>query len=124
MEKRKAFLLLLLLKTHSKVRITGDKKMDDWEYSDNDCPKCGAQTALRHCYECGGSGRIEDEDDEWGFDERCDNCNGKGIEEWCRECGWDVVFKHFLSPKYEAEWLAKQQGESDIPSSIAPTQEP
>lgn len=86
--------------------------MDDWEYSDTDCPKCHSQMAWRHCMSCGGQGWVDDDDDD-GWDEcsdtRCDDCNGRGIEEWCRECGWDNVLKHFLSPKYEAEWLAKQE---------------
>jgi len=83
--------------------------MIDWEYGDNDCPKCSSQLAWRHCSTCGGQGWIDDED-EWDecSDLRCDTCNGKGIEEWCRECGWDMNYNCFLSPQYETEWKAKQ----------------
>jgi len=38
--------------------------MNDWEYSDDDCPKCSSQLATRVCYGCGGEGYTEDED-EW-----------------------------------------------------------
>jgi hypothetical protein len=81
---------------------------DDWEYSDESCPKCSSQLAWRHCSECGGDGWIED-DDEWGHgDIRCDRCDG-GTEEWCRECGWDTNFNCFLSPEYERAYLEKQR---------------
>jgi hypothetical protein len=60
---------------------------------------------------CGGQGWIDDDDDD-GWDEcsdtHCDDCNGKGFEEWCRECGWDNVYKQFLSPEYERQFLEKQ----------------
>jgi predicted RNA-binding Zn-ribbon protein involved in translation (DUF1610 family) len=83
--------------------------MCDWEYSDRDCPKCGNQLASRRCNQC-EDGRVEYDDDEGrtAYD-RCATCNGTGHEEWCRECGWDVTEGCFLSPKYEAEWLAKQE---------------
>lgn len=84
--------------------------MDDWEYSDNGCPKCFSDLALRRCHSCGGEGWYEDDDGINGSpNERCEDYKGKGFEEWCRECGWDNVFKCFLQPKYEAEWLAKQK---------------
>lgn len=83
--------------------------MDDWEYSDSDCPKCEQQMAIRRCDSCGGEGYVEDdEDEEWGDSGRCDNCNGKGFEEWCRECGWDSNFKCFLNPEYERAYNEKQ----------------
>lgn len=74
----------------------------DWEYSEQDCPKCNSQTATRICTACGGDGYFEDEEDvRWAVrDERCDHCNGEGHETWCRECGWDMNFKCFLSPEY------------------------
>jgi predicted RNA-binding Zn-ribbon protein involved in translation (DUF1610 family) len=82
--------------------------MCDWEYSESSCPKCSNQMAWRCCGLC-EDGYWEDDDGVNGHAfERCDNCNGKGLEEWCQECGWDNVFKCFLSPRYEAEWLAKQ----------------
>jgi hypothetical protein len=83
--------------------------MSDWEYSDDDCPKCNAQLAFRRCNELGcEDGYWEDFDPEGPVPGRCDTCNGKGYEEWCRECGWDMNYKCFLSPKHEAEWKAKQ----------------
>lgn len=87
---------------------------DYWEYSDSDCPKCGSQMASRRCGAIGcDDGVYEDDDGINGRSlERCDECKGTGWEEWCRECGWDNVFKCFLSPKYEAEWKAKQGADS------------
>lgn len=83
--------------------------MDDWEYSDKNCPKCSSQLATRRCHSCGGDGFVElDDEDEWELTERCDNCSGQGHETWCRECGWDMNFKCFLSEQYEQEWTAKQ----------------
>jgi len=82
--------------------------MSDWEYGENSCPKCHSEMAWRHCDQCEG-GYVEDDDGINGCSlERCDNCNGKGFEEWCRECGWDDVYKCFLSPEYEREYLEKQ----------------
>jgi hypothetical protein len=79
----------------------------DWEYSDDDCPKCGEQMAYRDCYEC--------EDGVWEFTDcngteyvRCDSCGGNSYYEWCRECGWDNVFNCFLSEQYEKEFYEKQ----------------
>lgn len=85
--------------------------MSDWEYSDDECPKCGATLAYRPCNPCDRNGYWvdEDSDPDWPDSGRCDVCNGKGYEEWCRECGWDVTYGQFLSPQYEAEWLAKQE---------------
>jgi predicted RNA-binding Zn-ribbon protein involved in translation (DUF1610 family) len=81
----------------------------DYEESDRDCPKCGAQLATRRCDEIGCDGGRIDEGFTWGVEERCDRCNGRGHLEWCRECGWDMNYSQFLSPQYEAEWLAKQE---------------
>lgn len=84
--------------------------MSDWEYSDVGCPKCCNDLAWRRCHSCGGEGSYEDDDgvNDLGF-EACEDCKGTGHEEWCRACGWDNVFKCFLQPKYEAEWLATQK---------------
>ncbi|MEW6212927.1 MAG: hypothetical protein AB1631_31680, partial [Acidobacteriota bacterium] len=75
--------------------------MSDYEYSDDDCPKCGAQLAGRHCNQC-EDGEIDLDDPLWPDAVRCDTCNGTGHEEWCRECGWDVTYGRFLSPQDEA----------------------
>jgi DnaJ-class molecular chaperone len=84
---------------------------DDWEYSEQDCPKCGSQMTTRTCNSCGGDGYVEDdeEDTDVGFgEESCSNCDGDGHETWCRECGWDDTFKSFMSPEYERAWQEKQ----------------
>lgn len=81
---------------------------DDWEYSESGCPKCHSEMAWRRCNQC-EDGYWEDDDGVNGSETvRCDNCNGTGHEEWCRGCGWDNVFKHFLNPECEAAWKAKQ----------------
>lgn len=88
--------------------------MDDWEYSEQDCPKCRGQMATRICGSCGGDGYVEDdeedeEDTNVSFgEETCDHCNGEGHETWCRECGWDMNFNCFLSPEYERKHNEKQ----------------
>ena len=71
------------------------EQMSDWEYSDDDCPKCQATLATRRCSSFHTVGV-------------CDECNNDGWVEWCRDCGWDVTFGCFLSPTYEAEWEQKQ----------------
>lgn len=81
---------------------------DDWEYSEQDCPKCRSEMATRTCDSCGGEGFVEDDEDDWRTEERCDNCNGMGHETWCRECGWDANFKCFMNPEYERIWKEKQ----------------
>lgn len=87
---------------------------DDWEYSDNSCPKCSSDLAYRTCYTCGGDGYVEDDEDEWYSEERCDTCNGMGHEEWCRECGWDMNFNCFMSSEYERVYNEKCRQESSI----------
>lgn len=79
--------------------------MSDWEFSEESCPKCGEQMAWRRCNEIGCGDDLEDDGFPAGI---CDNCNGEGYDEWCRECGWDNVTYRFLAPQYEKEWLEKQ----------------
>lgn len=82
---------------------------DEWIDDFRACQKCGGEMTVRQCcgYGCDG-GEYLDEDgingDSW---ERCDDCAGTGYERWCKSCGWDDTFKCFLSPKYKAEWEAK-----------------
>lgn len=83
---------------------------EDWEYSERDCPKCQSQLATRLCAVCGGEGYFDEEEDtdvSLG-DEPCDHCSGDGHETWCRECGWDMNFKCFLSPEYERAYNEKR----------------
>ncbi len=87
--------------------------MSDWEYSDESCPKCGEQLAWQRCDNC-ENGVWEDTDCNGTEYDSCDNCDGRGHYEWCRECGWDNIFGCFLSPKYEKEWLEKQQIKQDF----------
>lgn len=85
------------------------------EFSDfyNECPKCDNELSVEPCHGLGcEDGEYEDEDgingNAWL---QCDECLGKGVVSWCKECGWDADRKQFLSPKYEAEYLAKQATE-------------
>lgn len=84
--------------------------MSDWEFSENECPKCKSQLATRRCDSLGcEDGTIEDDDGlGWKDTDKCDECNGTSFQEWCRECGWDVTYRQFLNPKCEAEYSAKQ----------------
>lgn len=101
--------------------------MDDWEYSDETCPKCSADMATRTCGSCGGEGWLPDDEEDtyvgWGEgEERCDNCNGQGHETWCRDCGWDANFKCFLSAEYERKWREKEASASNVTARDAGTQ--
>lgn len=83
-------------------RATGEEWNDDFRA----CPKCSSELTVRQCHTLGcDDGEYLDEDgingDSW---ERCDDCQGTGYERWCKSCGWDDVFKCFLSPKYEAAY--------------------
>lgn len=88
--------------------------MDDWEYSERQCPKCQSEMRTRECNDCGGEGFRDDlyEEDPLWYDEDdtepCHTCAQKGHETWCGECGWDDTYRQFMSPDYEAAWLAKQ----------------
>lgn len=84
--------------------------MCDWEYTEKSCPKCSNPLARQDCPALGcEEGYYVDEDGINGDTlERCNDCNGRGYQVWCRACGWDDAEKCFLSPQYEAEWLAKQ----------------
>jgi hypothetical protein len=85
--------------------------MIDCDIEDEGCPKCGETLAYRRCEAIGcEDGMYEDDDGVNGVEYySCDDCLGLGYQEWCRECGWDNVFKCFLQPKYEQEWLEKQK---------------
>lgn len=85
--------------------------MNEWIDDFRSCPKCNGELTVRTCQALGcDNGEYLDEDgingDSW---ERCDECMGHGYERWCKGCGWDDVFKSFLSPRAEAEWKAKQE---------------
>lgn len=89
--------------------------MSDWEYSSISCPKCGNTMATRDCDVIGcDDGYIDEADDdpinfmEGESYERCSECRGTGCHLWCRECGWDDIFKHFMSPEYEQDWLVNE----------------
>lgn len=89
--------------------------MNDWQYSHEQCPKCGQTMAEQDCNVMGcADGFIDEyEDDPINFMEgesyeRCSECRGTGGHRWCRECGWDDVFNRFLSPEYKQDWLVKE----------------
>lgn len=84
--------------------------MSDFSEMYNECPKCDNELAVESCHGLGcEDGYYEDDDGVNGAEQfRCDECCGTGTISWCKECGWDNVFKQFLSPKYEQEYLAKQ----------------
>jgi DnaJ-class molecular chaperone len=88
--------------------------MDDWEYSDYSCPKCGEQLARRDCEDCGGEGINDDlyEEDPFWYDEGdweyCSNCNGDGAFFWCRNKGCNVT-------EEEIKKALKEQGEHEEP---------
>lgn len=72
--------------------------MNDYELSDNECPKCGAsETHYRHCDTIGcEDGFIDEyETDAINFSpgesyEMCRECWGTGIQAWCPTCGADL----------------------------------
>lgn len=70
--------------------------MEDYELSEDSCPKCGKQTHYRTCNQC-EEGSIDVSEDEFEIEGtsciRCENCKGKGIEHWCPKCGYDLILK-------------------------------
>lgn len=80
---------------------------NDIEEAEESCPKCHSDLSWRSCSQC-EDGEWEDTDCNGTEYYKCDNCDGMGFHEWCRECGWDNIFNRFLSPKYEQEFFAKQ----------------
>jgi predicted RNA-binding Zn-ribbon protein involved in translation (DUF1610 family) len=71
--------------------------MDDYEYDDEPCPKCGhSPTHAGRCEVIGcDDGWIDrfDEDPLWYDDdspEMCDECHGTGWVRWCPKCGFDL----------------------------------
>lgn len=82
------------------------------EREDDYCPKCNSELTHRQCDQC-EDGVIDLDDPEWTDTAKCDTCNGTGHEVWCRQCGWDVTYNHFLNPQYEADWLASEEETTD-----------
>ncbi len=70
--------------------------MEDYELSEDNCPKCGHRTHCRKCSEC-DDGHIDVSmfylEVEGSSFVKCRNCNGKGIEHWCPKCGYDLILK-------------------------------
>ena len=72
--------------------------MDDYEFDDESCPKCGHYpTPARRCHVIGcedGYIDLHEYDDPLFFDEgeteMCRECWGTGWERWCPSCGYDL----------------------------------
>jgi hypothetical protein len=82
---------------------------DDYDFDDTACPKCGqCPTHSRHCDVIGcddGWINQHDYDDPINFGvndvERCDACNGTGIQRWCPKCGYDLQCGEYINGKPE-----------------------
>lgn len=67
------------------------------------CQKCQATTLRRQCDFCddGYSDHDCGEDCCCCFEPepnvRCDMCGGHGEQNWCRECGWDLLRKRYIN---------------------------
>ena len=72
--------------------------MDDYEFDDESCPKCGhSPTHARRCHVLGcedGWIDLHEHEDSMYFDpgdqEMCGECWGTGWERWCPKCGFDL----------------------------------
>ena len=80
--------------------------IDDVEYGDIACPKCGSyNTRWQRCDQC-EDGYINryDEDPLW-YDEDdcsvCEECRGHGCHSWCVNCGFDILQGKYLNGKAE-----------------------
>lgn len=69
--------------------------MNDYDIIDEPCPKCeNNQTHWQGCDELGcENGLIDISEEDYEVEgttyEKCQCCNGKGIEHWCPKCGYD-----------------------------------
>jgi hypothetical protein len=73
--------------------------MDDYDFSDVACPKCGHTPT--HYRECQGLFCDDGFVDEWEEDpinymqgqefSVCPECHGTGSEHWCPACGYDLT---------------------------------
>lgn len=78
--------------------------MDDVEYSDEPCPKCGADTYKRRCGCDGGFSHHDCGEDTCCClhpepNVVCDECDGKEMHNWCPRCGWDLVQECYINGK-------------------------
>lgn len=71
--------------------------MDDWEYDETPCPRCGeTPTKRRYCSELGcedGWIDLYDEDPNFympGEQHACPECHGCGVVRWCGVCGYEI----------------------------------
>ena len=95
--------------------------MTNIELCDLLCPECGSHpTRSRTCESCWGEGQhdLYEEDPilhPYGYGRKyrtCRNCTGKGILQWCPECGCDLT-----SHDGELDWPSKEydrQHRSDV----------
>lgn len=72
--------------------------MNDWEYSDFNCPKCGEILRIAECAYC-NDGIIDDlhEVDPLWYDEDdtevCSHCKGDGVFIWCGNDNCNITKK-------------------------------
>lgn len=70
--------------------------MEDWEYSDYYCPKCGERLMQKECEYCIGETEKDmyDEESLWysrNEYENCSECNGTRVERRCVGTNCDVT---------------------------------
>ena len=74
--------------------------MEDYEYSEESCPKCGQNpTHEKHCDELScENGYIDISEEDYQLEgttyEKCNTCNGKGGLHWCPKCGYDFNYQN------------------------------
>lgn len=95
------------------------------EYYDDDlvCPNCHHYpTRARACIHCDDGWLDEYEDDPVNYApgeeyERCQECNGSGIERWCPECGIDLNTPEWRA-KVREQWEERDR-QLDIIEGLA-----
>lgn len=80
---------------------------DDIQLSDLTCPKCRQTAYMRYCdcdeglshHDCGDDCCVCSDPEP---NVRCDLCHGHGRQEWCRNCGWDLILGRYINGRNEA----------------------
>ena len=84
--------------------------MNDWEFDEYQCPKCGAYpTRFKRCDVIGcddGWIDMHEYDDPMFFDEgdveMCQECHGTGWLRWCGKCGYDLTLVDMRAQEAES----------------------